>query len=58
MKKDFIEVTPDQGSFDSELTVIADMNLNANAQSTTLNFSAQGGGKQSRSNKSEWIYFV
>lgn len=43
MKKDFIEVTPDQGSFDSELTVISDMNLNANARSTTLNFSAQGG---------------
>ena len=46
MKKDFIEVTPDQGSFDSELTVIADMNLNANARSTTLNFSAQGGASR------------
>lgn len=39
MKKDFIEVTPDQGSLNSELVVTADTNLSFSAKNTSVNVS-------------------
>ncbi|WP_443901225.1 hypothetical protein [Odoribacter laneus] len=42
MKKDFIEVTPDQGNLDSELNVAVDGNVSFQAKNTS--FSVSGGG--------------
>ena len=42
MKKDFIEVTPDQGNLDSELIVAVDGNVSFQAKNTS--FSVSGGG--------------
>lgn len=44
MKKDFITVSPDTGEGTTQVNVVADPNSTFQSRSTTLNFSAGGGG--------------
>lgn len=45
MKKDFITVTPESGEGGTaSVSAVADPNLLAKERSTTINFSATGGG--------------
>lgn len=45
MKKDFITVSPDNGGGGTtQVSVVADPNSTFQSRSTTLNFSAGGGG--------------
>lgn len=45
MKKDFLTITPDNGGTAS-VSAVADPNLLAKERSTTINFSATGGGSE------------
>lgn len=45
MKKDFLTITPDNGG-STDVTAVADPNLLAKERSTTINFSATGGGSE------------
>lgn len=47
MKKDFITVSPDNGGT-TQVNVVADPNSTFQSRSTTLNFSAGGGGYHER----------
>lgn len=44
MKKDFLTITPDSGGSTASVSAVADPNLFAKERSTTINFSATGGG--------------
>ena len=48
MKKDFLTITPDSGRGTASVSAVADPNLLAKERSTTINFSATGGGGLSR----------
>ena len=44
MKKDFLTITPESGGGTASVSAVADPNLLAKERSTTINFSATGGG--------------
>lgn len=44
MKKDFLTITSESGGGSTDVTAVADPNLLAKERSTTINFSATGGG--------------
>lgn len=44
MKKDFLTITPESGEGTASVSAVADPNLLAKERSTTINFSATGGG--------------
>lgn len=47
MKKDFLTITPDNGGGGTaSVSAVADPNLLAKERSTTINFSATGGGSE------------
>lgn len=48
MKKDFLTITPESGVGTASVSAVADPNLLAKERSTTINFSATGGGGLSR----------
>lgn len=48
MKKDFLTITPESGRGTASVSAVADPNLLAKERSTTINFSATGGGNLSR----------
>lgn len=48
MKKDFLTITPESGGGTASVSAVADPNLLAKERSTTINFSAKGGGGLSR----------
>lgn len=48
MKKDFLTITPESGGGTASVSAVADPNLLAKERSTTINFSATGGGGLSR----------
>lgn len=48
MKKDFLTITPESGEGTASVSAVADPNLLAKERSTTINFSATGGGGLSR----------
>lgn len=48
MKKDFLTITPESGGDTASVSAVADPNLLAKERSTTINFSATGGGGLSR----------
>ena len=48
MKKDFLTITPEsgEGGGTASVSAVADPNLLAKERSTTINFSATGGGSE------------
>ena len=48
MKKNFLTITPESGGGTASVSAVADPNLLAKERSTTINFSATGGGGLSR----------